>query len=201
VEEGQEAPDVILDIFLDNATSTIMLFDLGASHSFIYAAYVEKNILPIALLKCQMIISSPGGDIPVRQLCPKVNLKIKGVDFVANLIVLESKGINVILIMDWLSKHKALIDYPKKSIKLVAADEKELEYVAEPIVIAKGAANHVKLNQLDVSQGPVVPVVNEFPDIFLEDLSSMQPDRDNEFMIDLVLGTVPIYKRPYRMAT
>jgi hypothetical protein len=176
VEEGQEAPDVILDIFLDNATSTIMLFDLGASHSFIYVAYVEKNILPIALLKCQMIISSPGGDIPVRQLCPKVNLKIKGVNFVANLIVLESKGINVILRMDWLSKHKALIDYPKKSIKLVAADEKELEYVAEPIVIAKGAANHVKLNQLDVSQGPVVPVVNEFPYIFLEDLSSMQPD-------------------------
>jgi hypothetical protein len=201
VEEGQEAPDVILDIFLDNATSTIMLFDLGASHSFIYVAYVEKNILPIALLKCQMIISSPGGDIPIRQLCPKVNLKIKGVNFVANLIVLESKGINVILRMDWLSKHKALIDYPKKSIKLVATDEKELEYVAEPIVIAKGAANHVKLNQLDVSQGPVVPVVNEFPDIFLEDLSSMQPDRDNEFMIDLVLGTVPIYKRPYRMAT
>jgi hypothetical protein len=44
--------------------------------------------------------------MPARQLCPKVNLKIKGgggVDFVANLIVLESKGIDVILGMDWLS--------------------------------------------------------------------------------------------------
>jgi hypothetical protein len=42
----------------------------------------------------------------VRQLCPKVNLKIReGVDFVANLIVFESKGIDIILGMDWLGKH------------------------------------------------------------------------------------------------
>jgi hypothetical protein len=52
-----------------------------------------------------MIVSSPEGDMPARQLCLKVNLKIGGgVDFVANLIVLESRGIDVILGMDWLSK-------------------------------------------------------------------------------------------------
>jgi hypothetical protein len=66
-----------------------------------------------------------------------VNLKIRGVDFVANLIVLESKGIYVILGMDWLSKNKILIDYAKKSIKLTTRDGKELEYVTEPVVIAK----------------------------------------------------------------
>jgi hypothetical protein len=47
-----------------------------------------------------MIVSSLGGDMPARHLCPKVNLKIRGVDFVANLIVLELKGIDVILGMD-----------------------------------------------------------------------------------------------------
>jgi hypothetical protein len=47
-----------------------------------------------------MIVSSPRGDMPARQLCPKVNLKIRGVDFVAKIIVLESKGIDVILGMD-----------------------------------------------------------------------------------------------------
>jgi hypothetical protein len=52
------------------------------------------------------------------------------------------------------------MDYAKKSAKLIAMDGKELEYVIEPIVTAKGATNHVKLNQLDVSQGPMVPVVN-----------------------------------------
>jgi hypothetical protein len=140
-----------------------------------------------------MVVSSPGGDMPARQLCPKVNLKIRGVDFVTNLIVLESK--------DWLSKHKVLIDCAKKSIKLTTPYGKELEYVAEPVVTAKVAANHVKLNQLDVSQGPVVPVVNEFSDVFLEELPGMPPDRDIEFVIDLMPSTAHIYKRPYRMAT
>jgi hypothetical protein len=77
-----------------------VLFDSRASHSFISTAYVEKHNLPIALLRCQMIVSSLRGDIPARQLCPKVNLKIRGVDFVANLIVLESKGIGIILGME-----------------------------------------------------------------------------------------------------
>ena len=45
-----------------------------------------------------------------------------------------------------------------------------------------------------------VPVVNEYPDVFLEELPGMPPDRDVEFVIDLVPGTAPIAKRPYRMA-
>jgi hypothetical protein len=87
-------------MFLLNDTFAVMLFDSGASHSFISVAYVEKYNIFIALLMCQMIVSSPGADLPARQLCPKVNLKIRGVDFVTNLIVLESKGIDVILRMD-----------------------------------------------------------------------------------------------------
>jgi hypothetical protein len=97
-------------MFLVNDTSTVVLFDSGASHSFILAAYVGKHNLPLALLGCQMIVSSSRGDMPARQLCPKVNLKIRGVDFVTNLVVLESKGIDVILVMDRLSKYKVLID-------------------------------------------------------------------------------------------
>jgi hypothetical protein len=122
LEEAQEALDVVLGIFFINDTYAVMLFDFGASHSFISAAYVEKHNLPIALLRSQMIVSSLGGDMPARQLCPKLNLKIRGVDFVTNLIVLESMGINVILEMNWLSKHKVLIDCAKKSVKLTTLD-------------------------------------------------------------------------------
>jgi hypothetical protein len=100
VVEAQEAPNVVIGMFSVNDASTVVLFDSGASHSFISAVYVGKHNLPLALLMCQMIVSSSGGDMPTRQLCPKVNLKIRGVDFVANLIVLESKGIDVILGMD-----------------------------------------------------------------------------------------------------
>jgi hypothetical protein len=78
MEEAQEALNVVISMFLVNDTSTVVLFDSGASHSFIYAAYVEKYNLPLALLKCQMIVSSLGGDMPARQLCLKVNLKITG---------------------------------------------------------------------------------------------------------------------------
>jgi hypothetical protein len=65
-------------MFFVNATSAVVLFDFGASHSFISDAYVEKHNLPIALLNCQMIVSSLGGDMLTRQLCSMVNLKIRG---------------------------------------------------------------------------------------------------------------------------
>jgi hypothetical protein len=122
VEEAQEAPNVVIGMFFVNDTSVVVLFDYGASNSFISSIYVEKHNLPIALLKCQMIVNSPRGDMPTRQLCPKVNLKIRGIDIVANLIVLESKGIDIILGMDWLSKHKTLIHCAKKSVKLTTPD-------------------------------------------------------------------------------
>jgi hypothetical protein len=199
MEEAQEAPNVIISMFFINGTSTVVLFDSGASHSFISAAYVEKHNRPMTLLRCQMIVSSPGRDMPARQLCPKVNLKIRGIDFIPNLVVFESKGIDVILGMDWLSKHQALINCVKKFIKLTTPDGKELEFVAEPVVAAKGVANRVKMNQLDASQGSRVSVVNEFPDVFPEELPGMSPDRDIEFVIELKPGTASIYKTPFRM--
>jgi hypothetical protein len=201
VEEAQEAPDVVIGIFFIKDTSAVVLFDSGASHSFISATYVENHNLSIVLLRCQMIVSSPRGDMPARQLCPKVNLKIREVDFVTNLIVLESKGIDVILGMEWLSKHKVLINCAKKSVKLTTPNGKELEFVADPVVTAKGIAKRVKVNQLDTSQGFEVPVVNEFSDVFPEELPGMPPDRDIEFVIELKSGTAPIYKTPFRMTT
>jgi hypothetical protein len=91
---------VVIGTFSVNDLSAVVLLNSGASHSFISATYVEKHNLPMALLRSQMIVSSAEGDMPARQLCPKVNIKIRGVDFVTNLIVLESKGIDVILGMD-----------------------------------------------------------------------------------------------------
>jgi hypothetical protein len=105
-----------------------------------------------------------------------VNLKIRGVDFIANLIVLESKGIDDILGMDWLSKRKVLIDCAKKSIKMTTPEGKEIEFVVEPAVTAKGVANRAKVNQLDASQVSEVPVVNEFSDVFPKELLGMPPD-------------------------
>jgi hypothetical protein len=114
---------------------------------------------------------------------------------------LELKGIDVIHGMDRLSKHKVLIDCTKKSIKMTTLDEKELEFVEEPIVTTKGVANRAKVNQMEVSQGFGVPVVNVFPNVFPEELPGMPLDQDIEFVIELKPDTVPIYKTPYRMAS
>jgi hypothetical protein len=64
VEEAHEALDVVIAMLFVNDTSPIVLFDSRASHSFISVTYVEKRNLPIALLKCQMTVSSLGGDMP-----------------------------------------------------------------------------------------------------------------------------------------
>jgi hypothetical protein len=114
---------------------------------------------------------------------------------------LESKCIDVILGIDWLSKHNILIDCAKKSVKLTTLRGKEMEFVTEPVVTAKGVANHAKVNQLDSSQGSEVPVVNEFPEVFPQELPGIQPDRDIKFVIELKPSTTHIYKTPYRMAT
>jgi hypothetical protein len=68
-----------------------------------------------------------------------------------NLIVLESKGIDVIPGMDWLSKRNGLIDFAKKALWLVACNGKELEYVAENLVTDKATTNRIVLNQLDTA--------------------------------------------------
>jgi hypothetical protein len=103
--------------------------------------------------------------------------------------------------MDWLGKYKVLINCAKKSVKLTTPEGKEKEFVAELVVTVKGVANHAKVNQLDASQGSEVPMVNEFPIVFPEELPGMPPDQVIEFVIELKPGTTPIYKTPYRMAT
>jgi hypothetical protein len=65
-----------------------------------------------------------------------------------------------------------------------------MEFITESVVTAKGVANCVKVNQLDASQGLEMPVVNEFPDVFPEELPGMPPDRDIEFVIELKPGTL-----------
>jgi hypothetical protein len=105
----------------------------------------------------------------------------------------------VILGMDWLSKYKGMINCAKKAVRLTTSSGKEMEYVAENLVTDKAASNQVVLNHLDAAPTMDVRTVSEFPDVFPEELSGMPPDPEIEFVIELVPGTAPIFKRPYRM--
>jgi hypothetical protein len=106
----------------------------------------------------------------------------------------------MIIGMDWLSKHKGMVNCAKKAVRLTTSSGKEMEYVVENLVTDEAASNRVVLNQLDAASTMVVRTVSEFPDVFAEELPGMPPDREIEFVIELVPGTTPIFKRPYRMA-
>jgi hypothetical protein len=193
-EEVQHAQDVVLGMFFVRSHPAIVLFDSGASHSFISSSFVVKHHLPITIMKQTMLVSSPGGEMRTKYICPVVSITIRGVDFLVNLIVLDSRGIDIILGMDWLRKYDIVILCAKRAIRLTKEDGTIVEFNA---VIQ---ANQVSLlNKVQGTSLNEIRVVQEYPDVFPEDLPGMPPDRDIEFIIELLPGMPPICKRPYRM--
>ena len=81
-----------------------MLFDTGATHSFNAQSFVEHHGIRTNTLKKCMLISSPGGQLKSHIFCPKVSVSIERVKFITNLMVIDTKGIVVILGMDTLAK-------------------------------------------------------------------------------------------------
>jgi hypothetical protein len=66
-------------------------------------------------------------------------------------------------------------------------------------VAAMQADQASMLSQMKVTALEEILVVQEYPDVFSEELSGMPPDRDIKFLIELLPGTPPISKRPYRI--
>jgi hypothetical protein len=99
-EEAQQSQDVVLSKFLVNSHPATDLFDSGASHSFISSKFVAKYNLPITIMKYTMIVSSSGGEMKTKHICPAISIDIRGVNFLSNLIIIDSKGIDIILCMD-----------------------------------------------------------------------------------------------------
>jgi hypothetical protein len=183
-------------MFLANSHPTTILFDSGASHSFISSSFIMKHSLPIATMKYTMLVSSPRGEMMTKHICLAVSITIRGggVDFSSNLILLDSKGIDIVLGMDWLSKYDRVIQCSRKAVRLTKKDGATIEFVAMVQPDQGSMLNQTKAMTLED-----IRVVQEYPDVFLEELPGMPPDRDIEFLIELLPGTPPISKRPYRM--
>jgi hypothetical protein len=183
---------MVIGTFMVNTYPATVLFDTGATHSFITRSFVEHYGIHSSTLKRGMLISSPGGQLRSHVFCPRVSVVIRGVEFSANLLVLDTKGIDVILGMETLVRWGVRIDCAQRTVHLSAPDGQEVTVSAsEPSGI---------LCQMEARPTSGIRVVSEFPDVFPDDLPGMPPDRDIEFSIDLLPGTAPIAKRPYRMA-
>jgi hypothetical protein len=193
-DEAQQAQDVVLVIFLANSHPAIVLFDSGASHSFISSSFVAKHNLPIAAMKHTMLVSSPGGKMRTKHICPAISINIRGEDFLSNLILLDSNGIDIIHGMDWLRKYDRIIKCARRSVRLTKTDGTTVEFVAAMQSNQGSILNQTKVKALEENI-----VVQEYPNVFPEDLSGMPPDHDIEFLIELLPGTPPVSKMPYRM--
>ena len=194
-ESAQESLDVVLGMFLVNSIPAVVLFDSGALHSFISCSFVEKNGIRTKGLGTPMLIQSPGKEVKAYRACPKVSLDIEGVTFIVSPIILESQGLDLILGMDWLSKHKSRIDCATHTIILQGPSGNEVKFIPSRRLLAQPLLSAMEAIPLEEE-----PVVNEYPDVFPEELPGMPPDREIEFSITLAPGTAPISTRPYRMA-
>jgi hypothetical protein len=92
-------------MFLANSHPATILVDNGASHFFRSSKFVAKHNLPITIMKYTTIVSSPGGKMNTKYICLTISIAIKGVDFLLNLIIIDSQDIDIILGMDWLRKY------------------------------------------------------------------------------------------------
>ena len=93
----------------------------------------------------------------------------------------------VVLGMDWMSKHKGLIDCAKKAITMTSTAGISVEHVSETL------PRQFKFNKsLALPTIEQVKVVCEYPDVFPDELPDIPPDRDIEFIIELIPGTRPI---------
>jgi hypothetical protein len=128
---------------------------------------------------------------------PKHKSSNKGIEFLADLIVMGTRDVNidVILGINLLTKYQADLSYDKRTVRLVSLSGEEVMVeliLSEP---RKGSSHQIASHSEAVNPLEVIKVVSEFLDMLPEELRGMPPERKVEFAIELIPGTAPIYKR------
>ncbi|XP_073018728.1 uncharacterized protein [Primulina eburnea] len=209
---------VISGTILISGKAAITLIDTGAMHSFMSKIFLcSLNVVPFEPLHYSILL--PSGD----ELWPSSILKgcsvqvNEKIDF-ADLIIIPMVAFDVILGMDWLSSYRAVIDCMAKMVRFPAEDDDRGIFQSSGIslgtpyisclkaheILSKGCqgflAAVINLNTEMTMKLNEIEVVRDFPDVFADDVTGLPPDREVEFVIDVVPGTTPISKDPYRMA-
>jgi hypothetical protein len=171
-----------------------ILFDSGATHSFISESLVSKLGLHSCHTKESFVVATARGRIPSNTITKAVPLQLGSKTFLTNLIHLLLGGLDVILGMNWLTQHQVILDISNRMIEIHSPTSGHTTLYlpkAEGINPCSYATVTVQLED--------IPVVCEYPYVFPDDLPGMPPDRDVEFVIELHHSTTPISKRPYQM--
>ncbi|GJZ27157.1 putative reverse transcriptase domain-containing protein, partial [Tanacetum coccineum] len=170
--------NVVTGTFLLNNRYASILFDTGADRSFISTAFSSlMDIIPTTLDHGYDVELADGRIIWVNTLIRGCTLNFLNHPFNIDLMPVEMGSFDIIIGMDWLAKYHA--GYPI--------------FLAH--VTTKKAEDKSKEKRLDD-----VPMVQDFLEVFPEDLLGIPPTRQVEFQIDLINGAAPVARAPYRLA-
>jgi hypothetical protein len=173
---------------------TIILFDYEASHDFMSSTCVERAKLTLVASGAPYVISTPGGRMNVDHIAQKVPLELSGRVFSTNLIILSGQGIDVILEMNRMKLHKAILDISGRLLDLNSLLYAKVTLHLHVVARIKASLHHLVEGKLEY-----IHVVQEFQDVFPDDLPGMPPDGSIEFKIELQPSTAPISMAPYLM--
>ncbi|GJU61884.1 putative reverse transcriptase domain-containing protein [Tanacetum coccineum] len=196
--EAVQDPNVVTGTFSLNDHFVTVLFDSGADFSFISTEFAPLlNVRPSIVNPGYVIEVADGKKVEVDRIIRDCKLELGGSLFSINLIPLGHGSFDVIVGMDWLSQHKAVIVCHEKVVEIPVEDGRILRVHGERAVGITKALKSAKEDEPKLSD---ISVVREFEDVFPEDLSGLPPQRQVEFRIDLVPGVTPVAKSPYRLA-
>ncbi|XP_027915702.1 uncharacterized protein LOC114175132 [Vigna unguiculata] len=182
-----------------------VLYDSRATHSFVSDKCVKRLGLSMCELQCELVVSTPAsGLVRTSSLCAKFLVEVEGRKYKVNLICLPLQEFEVILGWDWLSANHILIYCREKKLLFPSSEEpkllsshgvmKELHDSAQCFMIF----THLEVEGEEMKS--VIPIVQEFEDVFPDEVARLPPSREVEFSIDLVPGIGPVSMVPYRMA-
>jgi hypothetical protein len=195
-----------------------VLFDSGATHSFIANKNVTKLSKETKRVEKEFIIGTPLGEtVETNVVFEGVGININGCELKVDLIPLELSDFDIILGMNWLGKNKARLDCFAKTVTFQGAKGETMVFKGErtsnfPNMISgmvarkllkKGCTAYLAY-VINSEKGKIglsdIPIVREFPDVFPEELPRLPPEREVEVTIDILPGVSPIAQPPYRMA-
>ena len=216
--EDQDAPGIIAGNFTLYNNEMHVLVDPGSTHSYICIEQLSAKLPLVEPLAYDMLVTSPlGHSVRVNQVHKNCPLMVHDREFSVVLIALPFHEFDLILGMDWLSKHRAIVDCDKKTVRLKCSDLSEVTIQGirsdsvSNVISAMQARRFLRKDceaffslVLDSKRGHVnlekIPMIKEFPDVFPKDLPGLPLEREVDLSIEVVQGTTPSSKAPYRMA-
>nr|GEX34830.1 putative reverse transcriptase domain, ribonuclease H-like domain, aspartic peptidase domain protein [Tanacetum cinerariifolium] len=180
-------PNVVTGTFLLNNRYTRVLFDSGSDKCFVNVNFSHLiDIKPIKVDHSYEVKLADGRVVSTNTILRGCALNLVNHLFEIDLMPIELGTFDVIIRMDWLILHDAVIVCGKKEVHVPLNNRTLVVKVIEK----EPAERRLE----DVS------VICEFPDVFPEDLPGLPPPRQVEFEIKLVPGAAPVARAPYRLA-